>query len=270
METAASLYQQGRLADAIAALDGEVRARPADADRRGLLAEFLCVAGDLDRAEKQLDALAKFAPDRAVGVSLLRQLVRAEQWRQQFRFEGRLPEFLAKPDARLEQRLRASVALRGDDLGEAAALLDAVEATRVPLAGSCDGAAFVDFRDLDDLVGDVLEVLTSTGKCYWIPLARVTRIEMRKPERPRDLIWRRALVNVADGPEGEVFLPAIYAARYGAGDDAFRLGRKTEWSEREAGGRARPVLGRGLRTFLVGEETKTILELGTVEFARSA
>jgi type VI secretion system protein ImpE len=265
VETSASLYQQGRLADAIELLNGEVKAKPADIDRRGLLAEFLCIAGDLERAEKQLEAAGRVAPDRALGVALLRQLVRAEQARQQFFAEGRLPEFVGKPDAALEQRLRASVALRTGQAAEAVELLDALESARAPLKVTADGKAYADLRDLDDLIGDVLEVLTSTGKYFWIPLARVRRIEMRKPERPRDLLWRRALVDVKDGPEGEVFLPAIYAASYGPGDDAFRLGRRTEWSEGAADGR--PVRGRGLRTLLLGDEARTLLELSTLELA---
>ena len=255
-----SLYQTGRLQEAIAALTEEVRARPADVDRRGFLAELLCVAGDLDRAEKQLEALTKVAPDRQVGVALLRQLVRAEQWRQQFHAEGRLPEFVEKPDARMELRLQASVALRNGNTAEAARLLEEMESKRVPVRGDCDGAAFTDLRDLDDLVSDSLELLTSTGKYFLVPMSRVRSIELRKPERPRDLSWRRALVEIADGPEGEVYLPAIYAADYGSGDTAYLLGRNTDWSGSEQG----PVRGKGLRTLLVGEEAKTLLEVSTL------
>ena len=30
-------------------------------------------------------------------------------------------------------------------------------------------------------------------------------------DRPRDLIWRQAFVEVDEGPEGEVYLPMVYA-----------------------------------------------------------
>lgn len=263
--TAASLYQQGRLHEAIAAMNEEVKAKPADVDRRGFLAELLCVAGDLDRAEKQLEVLVRTAPDRAVGVSLLRQLVRAEQARQQFHVDGRLPEFVEKPDARMELRLRAAVAARGGNLAEAGKLLDEMEAQRKPTTGTHAGAPFADLRDADDLIADAFEVLTSTGKYFLIPFARVESVELRKPERPRDLLWRRALMQVIDGPEGEVYLPTIYANRYGPDDVPFLLARETSWSGGDGDG---PVRGKGLRTFLVGDEAKTLLELGDLLFRK--
>ncbi len=54
---AKQLYQAGRLAEAIAALSGEVRENPADAQRRAFLFELLAFAGDYERAERQLQAL---------------------------------------------------------------------------------------------------------------------------------------------------------------------------------------------------------------------
>jgi len=260
--TASSLYQQGKLHEAIAAMEAEVKQKPADVDRRGFLAELLCLAGELERAEKQLEVLVRTAPDRQVGVSLFRQLVHAEQARQDFFRQGRLPELVEKPDARMELRLKAAVAERAGDRAGAGRLLDEMEAARKPVAGDLDGAPFSDLRDLDDLVADSLELLTSTGKYFLVPLARVESIELRKPERPRDLLWRRALVQVTDGPEGEVYLPAIYAASYGKDDVPFQLARQTEWTERSGG----PVRGKGLRTFLIGDDARTLLELGTIRF----
>lgn len=250
-------FRAGRLADAIAAATEAVKAKPVDADRRGVLVELLCIAGELDRADQQLDALMKTAADRAVGVSLLRQLVRAEVWRQEFHRAGRLPEFVEKPDARMQLRLRASIALRAGDHAAAVPLLAELEAGRKPVAGSCDGKPFDEWRDLDDLVADSLELLTSTGKFFLVPFARVASIELRPPERPRDLLWRRALVDIDDGPSGEVFLPAIYAASYGADDTALRLGRRTDWDEPAKG----IVRGRGLRSWLVGDADRTLLEV---------
>src|SRR5580765_4723217 len=91
------LYQVGKLTEAIAAANDEVKKRPTDPACRGLLTELLCFAGDLDRADKQLDVIVAQDPQALPGISLFRQLVRAEMARQQFYQEGRLPEFLAKP-----------------------------------------------------------------------------------------------------------------------------------------------------------------------------
>src|SRR5690606_30522696 len=125
-----------------------------------------------------------------------------------------------------------------------------------------DGIAFDDFRDLDDLTAGLFEVVTSTGKYYWVPVEQVEAVEFRPPRRVRDLIWRPAAMTVRDGPDGEVFLPTRYGERGEEADDAYRLGRATDW----AGGDGAPVLGRGLRTFLVGDADRTILEIGAVRF----
>src|SRR5947209_10684988 len=104
-------YQAGRLQDAIAAALAEVKQHPTDTGRRGFLVELLCFAGDLERADKHLDALGTQDPQAAVGVSLFRQLIRAEQARQQFFAEGRVPEFLDLPSPTLRLHLEASIRL---------------------------------------------------------------------------------------------------------------------------------------------------------------
>jgi type VI secretion system protein ImpE len=260
MTTAAELYKSGRLADAIAAAGEEVKRRPAAVASRGFLAELLCFAGDFARADLQLNAIGDQDPQSAVGISLFRQLLRAEQARQQFHAEGRLPEFLERPSPRLQGHLEASIRLREGQLAEAAALLDKAEESRAPLAGQSDGRPFEDLRDIDDLTASFFEVLTSTGKYYWIPMERVEMIEFHDPLRPRDLLWRRAHMVVRGGPDGEVFLPALYAGSHASPDDRIRLGRMTDWR----GGEGAPVQGMGQRLFAVGDEDLGILELKTV------
>lgn len=264
--TPGELYQAGKLSEAIAAAIEEVKKHPTDSSRRGLLCELLCFNGDLERADTHLDALGKQDPQAMVGVALFRQLVRAETARRQFHAEGRVPEFLGEPTADLRDRLQASIARREGRAEEAAELLARAEAARPRLSGTLDGTRFDDFRDLDDLAGSFLEVLTSTGKYYWVPLERVRLIEFRKPERPRDLLWLRAHLTVADGPDGEVYLPTLYPGSHADDDPRVRMGRVTDWS----GGAGQAVTGIGLRTFLVGEEARTILEMRELVFDEPA
>jgi type VI secretion system protein ImpE len=256
----------GELNEAIAVMNGEVRQHPADIDRRAVLAELLCFAGNLERADSILDAVGTLDPGAAMGVALFRQLVRAEQARQQFFAEGRLPEFLKRPDGAVELELKAAIALRDGTAGEAADLLTQSEAVRPVVAGTADNKAFDDFRDLDDLSAAHFEVLTSTGKYYWIPVASVSAIEFRTPERRRDLLWRRALMSVTDGPDGEVFLPTIYPARNKDIEDRYRLGHLTDFIGEDSG----PSFGLGLRSFLLGEDSRTILEIDKIQFSTPA
>jgi len=259
-----TLLRTDKLDEAISYLNGEVKNNPKAIDRRAQLAELLCVAGNLERADTVLNAISDIDPGAMVGVALFRQLVRAEQARQQFYSEGRLPEFVVKPDVLIELELRAAIAAREGARAELAKLVAQREEARVPCAGVADGAAFDDFRDLDDLTAAHLEVLTSTGKYFWIPVAAVESIELRKPESQRDLLWRRGQLAVADGPDGEVFFPSIYVAKNSTAGE--RPGHVTEFDEPAE----RVAFGRGLRTFLVGETSKTIRELGRVTFTRHA
>lgn len=255
-------FEAGNLPEAVTAATEEVKKNPTDASRRVFLAELLCFTGDWDRADKQLDALGQIAPESALGVALFRQLIRGEQARQQFYREGRVPEFLQQPTPLLQLHLQASICLRENKIAEAAALLADAEAQRLKPCGTCDGQPFDDFRDLDDLVAPFLEVITSNGKYYWVPFDQVEEAELRPVERARDLLWRRTHLIVRDGPDGEVYLPTLYAGFPGDTDNALRLGRATDWR----GGDGTPMRGVGQRTFLVGDADKTILEIKQLAF----
>ncbi len=264
MQAAKEHFEAGRLAEAIQAMNGEVKANPGDANRRSFLGELLCLAGNLERADLQFDVIGQQAPKLAIGVALSRQLIRGEQARRQFFAEGRLPEMFGVPPEHLRLALEASVRLREGAAEEGEALLARAEAARPPLQGTCDGRPFDDFRDLDDVVAGAFEIVTSTGKYYLVPIERVAYVEFKPLERPRDLMWRRAEMAAIDGPEGEVFMPVAYVAPPSAAiDDAARLGRKTDW----LGGEGAPARGVGQRCFLVGENDLGILELGRLDFA---
>ena len=139
------------------------------------------------------------------------------------------------------------------------------ETDRVHPAGQTPAGAFDDLRDGDDLLAPSFEVITTTGKYFWIPTERVMLLEFHAPKRPRDLYWRRATMQVANGPDGEVYLPAVYPMQPDAAGltDALRLGRETDWLQAAAGA---PTRGVGATTLLVGEEAATLLELATLTF----
>lgn len=261
--TPGALFQAGRLDDAIAAANAAVRAAPAEPGPRLLLAELLLFSGNAQRADTLLDALTTMEPAVAVQIAAFRQLLRAEEARRQVWQEGRVPEFLGPPPGHVMRLLEALVALRGGDAAEAERLAREAEAARPPSAGTLDGAAFDDFRDADDLCAGFLEVLTTTGKYFWVPTERIVEAEFHPPQRPRDLFWRRVTMSVREGPDGDVFIPALYLSAGPAQPDPIRLGRATEWT----GGEGTPVRGLGQRMFLVGEEGRTAMELTRLAFS---
>ncbi|WP_372620185.1 type VI secretion system accessory protein TagJ [Falsiroseomonas sp.] len=259
---AGNLFHAGKLADAVAAAGAAVKRAPGDLGARILLAELLAFSGNAERADVILDAAADVEPAAAVAVAEFRQLLRAEGARRQLFRDGRVPEFLGEPNAAQRHALAALVALRAGDAAEAARLSAEAEAARPKVAGRHEGHAFDDMRDADDLLAASFEVLTTTGKYFWIPVERVASVEFHAPRRPRDLLWRRASMSVNQGPDGDVYIPAIYAPPEGMDDASLLLGRSTDWVGPEEG----PVRGLGQRTFLLGEEAATIMELKTLTF----
>lgn len=260
--TPRALFEEGKLTEAIAALIEEVKKNPLDRGRRGFLCELLCLAGEFERADNHLDAISKQDPKAAVAVALFRQLLRAEQARKQLYDEGRVPEFLDKPNERLQLHLRATIALREGDAAQAAEHLRNAEAMFSEVSGKSGDTPFTGFRDLDDTTSTFFEVYTSNGKYYWIPIEQVVSVELHPIDSPRDLMWRRASMIVREGPEGDVYLPAIYPATWAETDQNLWLGRGTDWRELEA----QIVRGVGQRTFLVGEEDVPLHQLTTLVF----
>ena len=259
--TASALFRAGKLADAIAAAQAALRKAPTDLSARVLLAELLAFSGNLERADVILDAASTIDPSSALVVAEFRQLVRADMARRQLFRDGRVPEFLGEPTDVQRAQLAALVALRAGDAAEAARQSAEAEAVRPHTPGAHGGTPFDDLRDVDDLLAGSVEVLTTTGKYYWIPTERLISVTLHAPKRPRDLLWRRASMSVDQGPDGDVYIPVVYA-----GDDtmteAQRLGRETDWHEIEGG----PVRGVGQRVFLLGEEDVAIMELGALTF----
>ena len=260
---AGALFRAGRLTEAIAAANAGVRHAPTQVGARLLLAELLVFAGKLERADVILDACGDLDPLVAVVVAEFRQLVRGEMARRQLFRDGRVPEFLGEPTPTQRAALAALVALRDGNAAEAGRMAAAAEAARVHPSGTTAGEAFDDLRDADDILAGTFEVITTTGKYFWIPAERVTLLQFHPPKRPRDLYWRRATMQVADGPDGEVYLPAIYADAADAASDELRLGRATDWQQSADGG---PVRGAGAVTFLIGENSATLMELGALDF----
>jgi len=265
--SARDLYSSGQLSEAIDAQNAAVRTKPSDIEERSFLCELLCLVGNLDRADAQCETISRMDPSSGPSLNLVRQLIRAEKTRQEIHREGRSPEFLGDPPEHLQLLLKAKTALREGDESEAARLAADAEEKRPVLGGRsiiADATTeFDDFRDLDDLSGGVVEVLTSTGRVMWIPLEQIDEVDFDAPERPLDLLWRAATMNVREGPEGKVYLPAVYTAPDELMDDAARLGKRTDWISAADG---KLISGLGMRTYLVGEEPKTLLELERLEF----
>jgi type VI secretion system protein ImpE len=260
--TPQQLYEAGRLSEAIAALDTQLKANPTDAGARSLLCQFLCLAGRWERADKQLEMLSRQTPESILGIALFQQLIHAEQWRHDVFAQGRVPEFLERPPEHIQGHLRAIIALREGNAAEAAALLRQAVALRPAVQGVCNSQPFRGLSDPNEVTASFFEVHTTNGKYYWVPFDYVEIIEFRPIKQPRDLLWRPARMAVTGGMDGEVYLPAIYCETYNDEDEDLRLARRTEWR----GGGEAPVTGAGQRLFDVGTVETPMLEIQSIQF----
>lgn len=227
---AKDLLQAGKLSEAIAALNGELRDNPGDVQRRTFLFELLCFNGGFDRAEKQLEILSGDNPQTGMGVLLYKSALHAERQRQDM-FEKKTFPLSTAP---------------------------------APVPGKLNGKAFAELEDADPRVGARLE-LFAAGQYMWIPFEHIASIEMPPPKRLRDLLWAPAVVRTCKGFEGmelgEVLLPAIAPLSWRHADDAVKLGRATEWLELEDGSQA-PV---GMKMFLLDGEEMPFLDMRELE-----
>jgi len=260
---AKEFYEVGQLSEAIEAITADVKKHPTDINLRGFLCELLFAKREWERADKQLDFIGHQDPNSMHMVALWRQLIRAGQARDQFFSEGRIPEVLEEPNELVQMYLKASVSMREDNKSEAFQILEDAESKRPEIKGKLNGETFSDFRDLDDVAPAILEVFTSTGKYYWIPFSRISSLEFHEAEGPLDLIFRRATIETnEEGPDGEIYVPAIYQTLSEEDQDRSLLGRATDW----VGEEGEPVLGVGQKMFLADERSIPIMEIRELEF----
>jgi len=228
------LYKAGRLADAIAALNGEVRDNPGDTRRRTFLFELLCFAGEYARADKQLEVLSQGGPGSEMGVLLYRSALYAQRQREDLFAQGQYPN-----------QEESSEAVRD---------------------GLVNGKGFTSITDADPRIGPRLE-LFAAGNYLLLPLKHVASIQIQPPKRLRDLIWTPASVRTTasfQGAElGEVLIPVLSPFSWQHSDDAVRLGRATVWEQREGSDEAIPL---GQKMWLVDDEEIPFLELRSLEF----
>src|SRR5262249_6143882 len=223
MNEAKELLTAGQLDQAIESLLRHVKANPNDSASRTFLFELSCLAGDWDRAERQLDVIGHQSTEAQLGVMVYRANISAERERQRVFAEGVQPHFLREPPAYIDLCVAALDLVKRGQLNEARARLDRAEEERPAIAGNLGEKEFQDFRDYDDFIAPVLELIVK-DKYVWLPLEQIKSIQISPPRQLRDMIWASARVEATDGTIGEVYMPSLYADTSGSANDQLRLG----------------------------------------------
>jgi type VI secretion system protein ImpE len=204
---ASQLFKAGQLAEAIETQLAIVKAKPLDHGQRLFLFEMLVFNGELDRAQRQIEAIQHDEPELVAAVSDYRRMLDSERLRRQV-FSGKAkPDFLSPPPEHVRQRL-IGIAKLAESSSEAQEIFQQANEQIPAIQGSLNGTPFDLLRDGDDRLGSVLEVHVK-GKYLWIPLEQVRKITLTAPRFPRDLIWMPAHLEVIEGDEGSFCLRFI-------------------------------------------------------------
>lgn len=258
---AETLVREGRLPEALDALQGAVRDDPADPKLRIFLFQLLAVLGQWDRAMTQLNVAAEMDADSMLMAQTCRPAVQAEALRAEIFSGTRSPMIFGEPEPWVGWLVQALGSLARGETSAAVELRDRAFEAAEPSPGEIDGRRFEWLADADSRLGPVLEALIE-GRYYWVPMARIGSISIEPPTDLRDVVWLPANFTWTNGGETVGFLFARYPASERSEDPAIQLGRKTEWTETPEG----LVMGVGQRVLAAPDEDCGILAAREIRF----
>ncbi|MES2297921.1 MAG: type VI secretion system accessory protein TagJ [Pseudomonadota bacterium] len=236
---AQQLISEGNLGAALAALQDAVRKDASNPKYRTFLFQLLCAMGQWNRALTQLNVAAELDAAALPMAQTYREAIQCEALRSEIFAAKRAPLIFGEPQPWLVLLLEA---LRMDseaDL-ESAANARAQAFDDAPASsGTINGERFEWIADADQRLGPVIEAIVN-GRYFWIPMHRISRIEIEAPVDLRDAIWTPASFTWANGAQTVGLIPTRYNDTVGTNNDALMLSRRTEWVEDG------PLSGHGL------------------------
>ena len=263
--SADELLREGKLVEALAALQDQIRRDPSNAKLRIFLFQLLSIEGNWERALTQLNVAAELDPAALAMAQMYREAIRCELLRGEIFAGKRTPMIFGQPPEWIGLLLEA-LRLTAEAKHEAAATLrnqafDAAPAT----AGKIDEQPFQWIADGDSRLGPVVEAVIN-GRYFWIPLQNILQIDMEEPADLRDFVWTPAHFTWTNGGEMVGVIPTRYPGSESSDDEHVRLARKTVWLE-EAGD---AYLGLGQRMLVTDAGEFSLLDIRKIEFESDA
>jgi type VI secretion system protein ImpE len=253
--------RQGKLDEALAGLQAEIRKAPADPKYRTFLFQLLSVMGQWERAMTQLNVVCDLDAKALPMVQTYRAALKCEELRAEV-FAGRRTPLLFGEPAPWAALLVQSLLLGAEGHWDESDVLHTQAFEQAPMsAGRLDGQPFTWLADADVRLGPVLEAIVN-GKYYWIPFGNLRAIRIEKPADLRDLAWIPAYLTLANGGELVSLIPTRYPGSETSADVAIRMARKTDWVERKDGTSS----GLGQRMFATDQGDYPLLEVRSIEF----
>jgi len=285
------LVKEGKLDEALAALQEQVRARPEDAKLRVFLFQLLSVRGEWKRAMTQLDVASQLDPKNLLMAQVCRQGIMCEALRTDVFAGKRTPLVLGKPEewigwlvqaaqhtARGEhaaaEELRSKALDAAPSSGGEIWIADPKQAAKAaasdarPEKGGERAEApkgvrhtFDWIADSDSRLGPIVEAIVE-GRYYWIPMSRILEIKLEAPADLRDVVWTPANFTWTTGASQVGLIPTRYPGSE-SGSAGERLARETNYDEPSPG----VFIGRGQRMWMTDAGEHAMMEARVIRLS---
>jgi type VI secretion system protein ImpE len=251
--------RDGDLATALSRLQEQVRRAPDQAPLRTFLFQLLAVQGEWERAGTQLSLAAELDASALAMAQMYREAILCERLRAEVFAGKRSPLIFGEPSEWLALLIEALLVTGTPRAGEASALRARAFELAPTTPGTLDGQPFEWIADADMRLGPVIEAVVN-GKYYWVPFARLARIDFEAPTDLRDVVWTPAHFQFTNGGEVVGVVPTRYPGSERADDPQLRLARRTEWIE----GPPDVFTGLGQRVFATDAGEHSLMDIRSI------
>jgi len=273
MSAVEELIAAGRVTDALATVQQQVRQQPQDAKLRVLLFQLLSVNGQWARAAAQLEVCGELDAAALAMVNTYREALKCELVREAV-FEGKTTPMVMGEPAQWVASMVQALKLDADGDHHAAQRLRAGALEQAPASGgTVDGQAFDWICDGDSRLGPILEAVIN-GRYCWVPFAALAKIQIEAPEDLRDLVWAPAFLEFPNGGGSVALIPTRYARTTAVADQRAWLSRLTEWQPlagspqagaEEASAEQDQFAGVGQRVLMTDQVEAGLLDVRLIE-----
>jgi type VI secretion system protein ImpE len=260
MTAAEESVRAGRLDEALADLQGQVRKKPADARLRTFLFQLLVVRGEWDRALTQLKVAAELDPAAIAMAKTYQEVLRCEVLRADVFAGKRTPMLFGKPAEWMALLVQALTLIGAGKYEEARSLREKALENAPATTGTIDDQPFAWIADADQRLGPLLEAIVN-GRYYWIPFDRLREIRIEKPTDLRDIAWTPVNLLLANGGEAVALVPTRYPGSQAASDARLVMARATEWIEHPG----ETFLGLGQRLFATDQGEYGLMDVRVIK-----
>jgi type VI secretion system protein ImpE len=228
--TPQELLAAGDPAEALKALQQQVREKPGDAKLRVFLFQLLCVLGQGERAMAQLEVCGQMDAGSLPMVNTYREALKCEAVRGAV-FAGKTTPVVFGQPAQWVAMLIEALAQDAQGNTAQAQHLRTQAFDQAPVtSGTLNGEAFDWIADADSRLGPVLEVVLN-GRYTWVPFDALSAVTVEAPEDLRDMVWTPVQLTFTNGGQSVALVPTCYPGTREQADGQLKLARSTEWNQ---------------------------------------